>query len=149
MKKMKLIPVILILFICLSGIIYWIFQADNATLAVNKTGSKQIDDFILHIKVEKTNNGICVYRSIQYVGDKPIEITHYTPLVSVSLNNKNHDFTGSPVTKKLEKGNSYHPHGSILVKSPGKGTYDLYSRARFSVDGEEIVIDYVENLVFE
>ncbi|WP_099157890.1 hypothetical protein [Virgibacillus ndiopensis] len=149
MKKIKLVPAILIFSVCLSGIFYWGFQVENATLAANKTGSKQVDDFILHIRVERIENGIRVYRSIQYVGDESIEITHYTPLVSVSLKNKNHDFTGSPVVKKLEKGNSYHPHGSIVINSPDKGTYKLYCKARFSVDGEEMVIDHVENLIFE
>ena len=73
-----------------------------------KVFSSRQDDFILHIRVEEMNKGIRILRSLQYVGKDTVEIKHQTPLISVSLQNRNHDYTGSTVKKTLKTGNIYY-----------------------------------------
>lgn len=141
--------VFLIFIIILVGFSYWIFARDAAQLVANKNGSKRVDDFILHIDVERMDEGIQVYRSIQYVGKDPVEIQHQTPLIAISFDRKNFDYTGSPVTKVLDEGESYHPQDAMAFKSPEKGTYNVYVEAKFRVNGEKMIINHTVELEFE
>ncbi|WP_088049976.1 hypothetical protein [Virgibacillus dakarensis] len=139
----------IVFIICLSGFSLWAFSRGNAQLVTDKSSSKRAGDFILHVRVERADKGIKVYRSIQYVGKEPIEIQHNTPLIAVSLAYKNHDYTGSPVTKVLKEGGSYHPQDAAIIKQTKKGSYNLYCKAKFTVEGEKVVIDHTEKLIFE
>ncbi|MFZ3578751.1 hypothetical protein [Virgibacillus sp. DJP39] len=122
----------------------------KTTLVSNRTGSTQFGDFTLHIRVEEENHEVKVFRSIQYRGEKPVEIKHQTPLISVSLGKKNHDFTGSTLKKTLNPGNSYYPQSARIMKVPEKaGVYTLYCLAEFELDGKIEKIEYSEKLTFE
>ncbi|WP_188453352.1 hypothetical protein [Virgibacillus oceani] len=145
----KVAIVLLVFIIGLMCFLYWLFQFNDATLVSNKSISKQVDDFILHIRIEDIDNEVQVFRSIQYMGEDSVKIVHSTPLISVSFKVKNHDFTGGPVSTILGRGESYHPQDAFTFASPKKGKYNLYVKARFCVNGEEMTIDYVENLIFE
>ncbi|WP_430786296.1 hypothetical protein VBD025_13425 [Virgibacillus flavescens] len=112
-------------------------------------GSAEEKDFIVHIRVEEIDEEIKVYRSLQYTGDETVEIEHQTPLISISLRNKNHDFTGSRVKKVMESGDSYYPQKAKLISKPQEGEYTLYCLAEFQVDGESRSIEHTENLIFE
>ncbi len=139
----------MIIVIFLAGVSYWVFARDHAKLAADKNGSKQAGDFILHIRVERVEDGVQVYRSIQYMGKEPVEVKHNTPLISVSLANKNHDYTGSPVKKVLGEGDSYHPQDTFTFKPPKKGKYNLHCQAKFTANGKDVVIDHTEKLEFK
>ncbi|SDQ65689.1 hypothetical protein SAMN05216232_2960 [Virgibacillus subterraneus] len=146
MKKGVFVLSILSVFLLIS--FYWFYEQAGAELTVNQSKEIQQDEFILHIRVEKMSEGFQVFRSIQYIGEEQVEITHQTPLISVSLKHKNHDYTGSNVTRVLTSGSSYHPQGSKTFEAPGRGEYTLFCESRFNVDGEEIKINYQENLMF-
>ncbi|WP_164669221.1 hypothetical protein [Virgibacillus doumboii] len=147
MKKGILVGII-VLFICVSWS-FWFYGRAGAELTTNKSGQIHKEDFTLNIRVEKIDDGFRVLRSIQYNGEGEIEIEHQTPLISVSFKHKNHDYTGSTVTKVLKAGNSYHPQDPVTFESPSGGEYTLYSESRFNVKGKEITINHEENLIFE
>lgn len=121
----------------------------SASLFTNKSISKRVDDFILHIYVEDGEEGFQVFRSIEYIGDDPIEINHQTPLISVSFQQKNHDFTGSNVSKTLNHGMSYYPQDELVLAKPKKGKYPIYVCARFNIKGERLIIEHEEMLEFK
>ncbi|PAV28801.1 hypothetical protein CIL05_14330 [Virgibacillus profundi] len=146
MKKILLLSFVLLC--CFFVMLLWQFIKPEAKLAESKIAEKQVDDFILHMRVNETEKGIQVLQSIQYVGKEIVEIKHQSPLVSVSLLNRNHDYTGSTVSKALKKGDVY-PGEEIIFPSPKKGECNLYLQARFNVNGEEVSIDHVEKLFFE
>lgn len=140
-----IIGVILIIFVSL----YWLNGQAFTELADNKTMAVQEGDFILHIRAEGVEGGFQVFKAIQYVGDESIEIKHQTPLVSVSVNHPNHDYTGSEITNMLNTGNSYHPQKSKTFKIPEDGTYTLFCEARFAADGEQMTITHQAELIFQ
>ncbi|MFD1849223.1 hypothetical protein [Oceanobacillus bengalensis] len=146
MRKTGILVVILIVSSLIIG--YAVHLSEAGSLITEKAQVKQVGDFILHMKVEKANNGINVFQSLQYVGEEPIEIEHQTPLISVSLGNKNHDFTGSMVSKRLEMGNIYRQEKVKLLPKV-KGESDLHMKANFHVEGEKVTIEHVEKLIFE
>lgn len=121
----------------------------QATLVASQAGSAELEDFILHIRVEEVDHEIKIFRSLQYMGEESIEIEHHTPLISVSLNHQNHDFTGSSVVEEMNYGDSYYPQKAKTMKLPEEGEYTLYCFAEFEVDGEEKTIEHTEKLVFE
>ncbi|HLT54611.1 MAG TPA: hypothetical protein VK057_00705 [Bacillota bacterium] len=112
-----------------------------------KVFSSRQDDFILHIRVEEMNKGIRILRSLQYVGKDTVEIKHQTPLISVSLQNRNHDYTGSTVKKTLKTGNIYYQE-PVIIDVPIEKESELYVQAKFSVDDEWIYMNHVETLIF-
>ncbi|WP_085992542.1 hypothetical protein [Oceanobacillus senegalensis] len=129
---------------------YFIFHSTygkGVTLEEEKAIDKKFEDFILHMKVEQAPRGIYVHQSLQYVGRNPIEIKHQTPLISVSLDNQNHDFTGSLVTRELHRGNIYY-QDTISLPRKQRGECNLYIKARFIANGEIVDIQHVENLMF-
>lgn len=146
MKKALVLSLIVIG--CFIGIINWQFGQVNAKLAKNKEVKKQLDNFILHMRVDETEEGIQVLRSLQYMGEETVEIKHQAPLISVSLSHENHDFTGSLVTKKMNSGNIYTQE-KLVFAAPEKGECNLYVQARFMADDEEILIEHVEKLIFK
>lgn len=121
----------------------------KATLVTNQAGLKESGNFTLHIRVEEVEQGIKVYRSLQYMGKEKIEIEHQTPLISISLGHKNHDFTGSTVTEEMNYGNSYYPQKAKIIKISKKGEYTLYCLAEFRLNGKKIQIEHTEELLFE
>lgn len=145
----KRLLVLGIIIISLFALFYVVSKSNSGMLAANKSGMKRSGDFVLHMRVEQMEGGFQVFRSIQYVGVDPVEITHQTPLVSVTLEHDSHDFTGSPVAKQLNPGNSYHPQDPIRFDSPEKGEYKLYAKARFNVNGKRVVLEHAEDLMFE
>lgn len=144
MKRVYLIVVILLIAI-ISMVIPT--NIDSTPLVHEKAIHKQVGDFIVYIKVEGAKDGIKVLNSLQYVGEKPIEIKHQTPLVSICLGQKNHDYTGSLVTKRLQEGSIYYQEEETL-QTELEGENNLYVKARFIADGELVSIDHVEKLVF-
>lgn len=119
------------------------------TLVSSEAGSTEIKDFILHIRVEEAEEQIKIYRSLQYIGSETVEIQHQTPLISVSLRQKNHDFTGSRVNKVLDYGDSYYPQKAKAIEVKKEGEYTLYCLAEFKVNGESKIIEHTEELLFE
>ncbi|GGJ97856.1 hypothetical protein GCM10007063_20270 [Lentibacillus kapialis] len=128
---------------------YWLNSVADAELTSNETSQVKKDDFILHMRIESADEGFQVFRAIQYVGDESVEIKHQTPLVSVSFNHPNHDYTGKTVSNTLTTGNSYHPQGVKTFKTPGEGVYTLFCEARFIVNGEPMKISHQEELTFQ
>ncbi|MEC5425137.1 hypothetical protein QGM71_16750 [Virgibacillus sp. C22-A2] len=145
----KLLLIFLILFICLSSVLYLKYGSANAKLSENVSSMKQVGDFILHMRVDEKDKGIEVMRSIQYVGEEPVKIVHQSPLVSISIGNNKHDFTGSTVMKVLRKGDIYHPQSTVSFSISEKGECKLYVHARLDVNGERLSIEHEENLLFE
>lgn len=127
---------------------WYFFTGGHGSLTTASSASKQVDDFILHLRVEEVEEGIQVLQSLQYVGEEEIIIEHQTPLVSVSLLHNNHDFIGNSVSKVLNKGNIY-PQQAVIFPSPEKGECNLYVKARFVVEGEPIIIKHVKKLLFK
>src|SRR5690625_7311503 len=84
LKKISVFFIFLIIIILL-GFTYSIFTKSYVTLTENKTISKSLDDFILHVRVNDNKDGVEVMHSIQYTGEDSVEIQHQTPLVSVSM----------------------------------------------------------------
>lgn len=81
------------------------------TLSENKSISKALGDFTLHVRV----NGV----EVMHLKDS-VEIQHQNPLVSVSLLNAKHDFTGSYVTKPMEERDIYHSQKADILSSLNK-----------------------------
>jgi len=149
LKKISVFFIFLIIIILL-GFTYSIFTKSYVTLTENKTISKSLDDFILHVRVNDNKDGVEVMHSIQYTGEDSVEIQHQTPLVSVSMVNAKHDFTGSYVTKPMEEGDIYHsPQKADILSSLNKNECNLYVKAKFQVEGEKKVIEHVEELTFK
>lgn len=145
----KIIVILLMIGIFLLLLIYSDFRNANAKLVEDITVSKEMDDFILHIRIENTQEGIEVFRSLQYVGNEEVVVHHQSPLISVSIDHKNHDFTGSPVNRTLKSGNVYIPQDPDIFPIPrSEKMTNIYFEARFKVNGEWIVIDHVEELHF-
>ncbi|MFA1818748.1 hypothetical protein ACDX78_00875 [Virgibacillus oceani] len=146
----KVIGILLLLAIIVSvGYTYGGFTKSYATLSENKTIAKALDDFILHVRVNDNEDGIEVKHSIQYTGKDNVEIKHQTPLISVSLLNDQHDFTGSYVIKSMEGGDIYHSQEADILSLPYENESDLYIKARFYVNDEMKSIEHVEELKFE
>lgn len=139
-----ILPIVIIatLYISWSGL-------GRDSLVSSQVGSAEMKDFIVHIRVEEIDDEIKVYRSLQYIGNETVEIEHQAPLISISLQNKNHDFTGSRVKKVMESGDSYYPQKAKLIGKPEEGEYTLYCLAEFQVDGEQRRIMHTEKLIFE
>ncbi|WP_174613078.1 hypothetical protein [Virgibacillus ihumii] len=147
MKKLGF--AIVAILIILAGSYYFYYTYANAELtADNTTASVSADDFVLHVRVENEEDGFRVYRSLQYVGEGEVNVVHQTPLISVSFRHKNHDYTGSTVSKLLGEDSNYHPQGPKHFESPKMGEYTLYCKAKFSVGGKERKIMHQEELTF-
>lgn len=144
----KLVSMFVVFLVIIAGY-YFYYTYINAELTVeNTTASVHTDEFVMHIRVENDEKGFRVYRSLQYIGEEEVKVVHQTPLISVSFRHKNHDYTGSTVSKGLEKDSNYHPQNPKHFEPPKKGEYTLYCKAIFSVNGKEKKITHQERLSF-
>lgn len=146
-KKLGIITVVIIVVMLVTSA-YWFYGREGAELSNSTTKAIEQDDFILHIGVERIDEGFQVLRAIQYVGKGSVEITHQTPLISVSFKQRNHDYTGSTVSRTLNTGTSYHPQNSKTFAAPEEGDYTLFCEANFTVNGEHMTISHQEELTF-
>ncbi|WP_226034546.1 hypothetical protein [Aquibacillus saliphilus] len=144
----KIIILILLIVLTISGTIYWLNETSSAKLIETYKIREQKDDFIVHIRVERNGDGFQILRSLQYIGSETITIDHRTPLTSVSINQENHDFTGSHVTKTLEPNYIYHPQEPESYSPLEKGSYNLYIHSQFFVDGEPFNVYSEQEIVF-
>lgn len=144
MKKFLYFLLILIVM----GISLVLLFDDTGKLVASKLMEEQVDDFLLRIHVEEGKEGIKVLHSIQYLGEEDVEVTHRTPLVSISLDYKNHDFTGSPVTKIMKQGEIYYQE-EVVFPQQEKGISKLYVHAQFYCAGDEVNMEYVDELKFQ
>ena len=150
MRKIFALLLFLIIIVSIGIIYYGQFEKSNAnTLTEDKMIAKESDDFILHVQMNGVEEGIEVLHSIQYNGQKKVEIQHQSPLISVSFFEHDHDFTGSYVQKEMVIGDIYHPQKATVLSAPNRDTFNLYIQAKFEVDGEVQVINHVEELEFE
>ncbi|SFB35217.1 hypothetical protein SAMN04488072_11823 [Lentibacillus halodurans] len=149
MKKRANVMIVAVIAVILVISSYWVYGQSGVELATNTTKEVQEGDFTLHIRVERMDEGVRVFRAIQYTGDESVEIKHQTPLVSVSLKHSNHDYTGSTVSRTLHTADSYHPQDAKTFDVPGEGAYTLFCEANFSVDGEQMTISHQEELIFQ
>lgn len=122
---------------------------DKGKLLHRTYGKKQVNYFILHTQVEDINDGIEVYSSPQYVGDDSKMIEMGNPFVSVSFNHMEDSFSLDPTTKYFRKGSICHSDEPIVFPYPSKGKHELFINASFIVDGEEVFINHVEELIFQ
>ncbi|MRH41854.1 hypothetical protein GH741_04100 [Aquibacillus halophilus] len=146
-KRLTLLIILMLLFISVT--IYWFMDTSSAKLVEIVEIQQQKDDFIVHIRVETNDKGFQILRSLEYTGDEPITIDHRTPLISVSIIQKNHDFTGSHVNKVLNPGNIYHPQKPQSYNSLEEGDYNLYMHSQFFIDGEEVNIFAEKEISFQ
>lgn len=142
----KAILLFLILIIVGIGIGVWLNKTGE--LATTTSLMQRENDFLLHLRVEEGEKGIKVLHSIQYLGEEDIKMLHKKPLVSISLNNNEHYFTGSTVSKNMKNGAIYHQE-EVVFPLQNKGMRDLYIHAQFMLDGEEVNIQHVEELHFQ
>ncbi|WP_067730102.1 hypothetical protein [Oceanobacillus damuensis] len=115
----------------------------TATSTIN-----EVDDFLLHVRVEEADKGIQVQSSLQYIGEEQLLIRHQAPLVSVSYNENIHDFTGDFISQELERGDIYNAQYSVLPYPESKDS-NIYIHARFRSNGQQINIVHVEQLIYE
>ncbi|MDL4842176.1 hypothetical protein [Aquibacillus rhizosphaerae] len=150
MIKRLLIMVIVVTVLSIVGV-YWMKGSTNAELVGTVKVSEQQDNFIVHIRVENSDEGIKIFRSLEYIGQEIVVIDHRTPLTSVNINKQNNDFTGSPVTKTLDPGDIYRPQEAIAIPDGtlDKGKSTMYVHTQFFIDGEAINIKSEKELTFE
>ncbi len=97
MKRTAKAIIIICVFLLL--LLYLYYELEDAELASGKTREIHKGDFVMHIQVERMDEGFRVYRSVQYTGEDPVTVKHQTPLISLSFKRRNHDYTGSTVAK--------------------------------------------------
>jgi hypothetical protein len=142
----KVICLLLILIIVGIGTGYWLNSSDK--LVTSTLLLQHADDFLVHVQVEEAKDGVKVLHSIQYVGEKEIEMLHKEPLISVSIDEAQHHFTGESTIKRMSNGAIY-PQQEVVVPVDNKGVHHLYIHAQFMTDGEEVNIEHVEELTFQ
>lgn len=142
----KLISLLLILI--LIGVACGVWLDRSGTLVYSKSLQQEADDFLLHIRIEGVDEGVKILRSIQYIGEEDVEITHQSPLISVSIADDSHSFSGESISKKMKKGTIYHQEEAVLPVQD-KGIRELSIHAKFSCNKEEINIKHIEELEFQ
>jgi flagellar basal body-associated protein FliL len=136
----RLLGLLLILIIVGVGTIYFVMGSSKAKLVEPVEIKKVSEDFVIHIRAEKIDQGFQVLRSLEYIGEESIKIMHRTPLISVSVDHDNHRFTGSPVAKTLEQGDVYYPQDPQTFSALEKGDHVLLVHAQFVIEGKEVNI---------
>ncbi len=131
------------------GGFWWISLNSNAELENTVKISESYEDFIIHIRVEKHEEGMQVLRSIEYTGKEEVIIEHRTPLTQVTIDQPNGSFTGSFVSKTLRPGFSYHPQEPIHFDSLDKGEHKIYVHTQFFIEEERVDIETEGRLVFK
>ncbi|QDP40012.1 hypothetical protein [Radiobacillus deserti] len=130
-----------ITFVCIS-------QISNAKLVKPVKVSKQVEDFVLHVRIEQNEDGFQVLRALEYKGTKTVELLHRTPLISISIDRNNHDFTGSPVSRTMDPGDKY-ARDPRHFEALEKGTHTIFIHGQFYVNNELVDIEETREIVFE
>lgn len=130
--------------------VYWLDKTTTTTLAETVSTDQEEKDFILHMRIENSDDGFRILHSLEYIGEEQVTIEHRTPLISISFNTDTSDFTGSPVSKTLESGDIYRPHQSALIEEPLEaGTHTVYMTCQFYYKEEFINIKIEKDIVFQ
>ncbi len=131
------------------AIVYILQERTNAKLSEPVIMNTEHGDFILHLRVENTEEGFQVLRSLEYTGSDPVMIEHRTPLIAVSIDHTRHAYTGSPVRRVLEPGDIYLSEQPLIFTFRDKGKYVLYAQCQFRMNEEEMNIKLEKDLQFE
>ncbi|MDC3412736.1 hypothetical protein NC797_04595 [Aquibacillus sp. 3ASR75-11] len=145
----RLIGLLFILMVVISGTFYLVMGSSKAKLTEPVEMNKVNDDFILHVRAERTDQGFQVLRSLEYKGEEQITIMHRTPLISISVEYDKPRFTGSPVTQTLDPGDVYYPQEPRVYSSLEKGEYTLFANGQFYFNGQIINIKSEETIQFQ
>ena len=145
----RLLIMVTILLVVGASTVYVLKETGRAKLLETVKLSKQVDDFILHIRVESTKEGIQVLRSLEYKGKDSVDLLHRTPLISISLGRKHPNFTGSPVNKTLNPGDIYYPQESKDYSTLEAGDYTLFVHCQFVLNNELIEIKTDEKVIMQ
>lgn len=130
--------------------VYWLDNTTTTTLAETVSTDQEEKDFILHMRIENSDDGFRILHSLEYIGEEQVTIQHRTPLISISFNTDTSDFTGSPVSKTLESGDIYRPHQSAVKQEPlEKGTHTVYMTCQFYYNEEYVNIKIEKDIVFQ
>ncbi|MFB1051594.1 hypothetical protein [Paraliobacillus sp. JSM ZJ581] len=144
-KRFAIMSVIVILLGL--GTIVWFRTSSTKTLAEPVVIHKQEGNFILHMRMENNTEGFRVLHSLEYVGEKPITITHRTPLTYLSFGARKSNFTGSPISKTIQPGDIYRTTPTRKVFKPlENGSNTLYIHCQFIADEEVINIKIEKNV---
>ncbi len=135
----------IICLILVTGI--WIFLSlDKEKVVLGKTSTVSFeDDFLLHIRIQQTDEGVQVQNSIQYLGESTVVVEHKQPLISVSYNT--HSFEGETVQREMKNGNIYYQPKADL-EFPEDKEYIRF-KVKCKVDGEDLEFDYTEKIQFD
>lgn len=126
---------------------FFIIDQKEVTVEMNQYDEAQVDDFILHTRVEQVSDGIKVYSSLQYVGSDAVRVESTIPLIFATLNETENPFIDqSEEDKHFEKGSIYHPEEMVVFSTPEKGIHDLHIQAHFFVEHTEVSIQIEKEL---
>ncbi|WP_112180691.1 MULTISPECIES: hypothetical protein [Paraliobacillus] len=147
-KRLVIMAIILLAFG--STTVIWLDSTKTTTLAETVSIDQKENDFILHMRIENSDEGFRILHSLEYVGAEQVTIEHRTPLTSISINTDTSDFTGSPVSKILEPGDIYRPHKSAIIEeSLEEGTHKVYMNCQFYYKEEQINIKIEKDIEFQ
>ncbi|WP_058306952.1 hypothetical protein [Gracilibacillus massiliensis] len=146
----KKITIVIALIACIGAISLFVFK-DIQKTSLDKTVKieEQYEDFIVHIRIEKTEEGFQVLRSIEYIGQEAIMLRHRTPLTQVTINADNAVFTGSPISKQMEPGLQYHPQEPLKFQALDKGVHKVYVHTQFFIEEQRIDIRTESEIKFK
>ncbi|ENH97196.1 hypothetical protein J416_07142 [Gracilibacillus halophilus YIM-C55.5] len=142
---------LVLLFITLIAIVVFIYirGAISPTLANTVNVEKAYKDFIIHLRIEGTEDGFQVLRALEYTGDKKVSISHRTPLIEVSVGKDNGTFTGNLITKELQPSIRYYAQEPLALDSKEVGEHKVYIHAQFLFQGEWQDIKTTKTITFE
>ncbi|UFU00851.1 hypothetical protein KO561_07940 [Radiobacillus kanasensis] len=143
-KRIIIISIIVVGLITFIGI----SQITNAKLVEPVKVSKQVEDFVLHVRIEQNEKGFQVLRALEYKGEAEVEILHRTPLISISIDRNDHDFTGSPVSRKMDPGDKY-ARDPKYFEPLEEGTHTIFIHGQFYVNDELINIEEKREITFK
>ncbi|GGM20043.1 hypothetical protein GCM10011351_02350 [Paraliobacillus quinghaiensis] len=131
------------------AIFYWAGGLTTTTLAETLSIKENKEAFILHMRIENSEQGFRVLHSLEYTGDEQVTIEHRTPLTSISIDARQSDFTGSTTSKTLHPGDFYRPDNTpASYDSLEAGHHDVYIHCQFFIEGEPVDIEIEKEIVF-
>ncbi|SFM01454.1 hypothetical protein SAMN04487943_106193 [Gracilibacillus orientalis] len=146
----KKYTIVIAIIACIGTVLLFVIKdLQKASLVETVKVEEQYEDFIVHIRIEETNNGFQVLRSIQYIGEEVITIQHRTPLTQITINADNATFTGSPISKQMKPGYQYHPQQPLNFSALEKGDHKLFVHTQFFIDEESVNIKTEETISFQ
>lgn len=135
----------IICIILITGIVVFL-NLDKEKVVLGKTSTVSFeDDFLLHIRIQQTNEGVQVQNSIQFLGDGTVVVEHKNPLISVSYNT--HSFDGETVQRQMSNGSIYYQPKTDL-DFPEDNEY-IQIKVQCKVDGEIVEFEYKEKIQFD